>query len=75
MFTEYERYELQSNEASSVHLNVEIRLRSSSTVNIVGYNMVQFSSVQFSPLTDWVIGGTRETAQLRSSSSLSCRPL
>ena len=29
----------------------------------------QFSSVQFSPLTDWIVGGTRGTIQWRSSSS------
>ena len=31
------------------------------------------SSVQFSPLTDWVVRGTRGTVQQRSSSSLFCR--
>ena len=31
------------------------------------------SSVQLSPLTDWVIGDTRETIQQRFSSSLFCR--
>ena len=33
--------------------------------------LFQFSSVQFSPLTDWVIGGTWQTIRHRSSSSLS----
>ena len=31
------------------------------------------SSVQFSPLTDWVVGGTWGSIQQRSSSSLFCR--
>ena len=31
------------------------------------------SSVQFTPLTDWVVGGTWGTIQQRSSSSLFCR--
>ena len=31
------------------------------------------SSVQFSPLTDWVIGGTQKMIQQKSSSSLFCR--
>ena len=31
------------------------------------------SSVQFSPLTDWVVGGTRGAIQQRFSSSLFCR--
>ena len=34
---------------------------------------IQISSVQFSPLTDWVVGGTWGTIQQRSSSSLSWR--
>ena len=34
---------------------------------------VQFSSVQFSPSTDWVVRGTWGTIQQRSSSSLFCR--
>ena len=36
-------------------------------------NYNQFSSVQFSPLIVWVVGGTRGTIQQRFSSSLSCR--
>ena len=35
--------------------------------------LVQFSSVQFSILTDLVVGRTRGTIQHGSSSSLSCR--
>ena len=38
-----------------------------------GAKHVQFSSVQFSSLTDWVVGGTKGSIQQRSSSSLLCR--
>ena len=33
----------------------------------------KYGSVQLSPFTDWVVGGTWRTIQLRSSSSLFCR--
>ena len=35
--------------------------------------LIQFSSVQFSPSTDWVVGGTWRTIQQGFSSSLFCR--
>ena len=35
--------------------------------------MVLFQFSQFSPITDWVVGGTWGTIQRRSSSSLFCR--
>ena len=37
------------------------------------WSNVDFCSVQFSPLTDWVVVGTWGTIQQRSSSSLFCR--
>ena len=36
---------------------------------------LQFSSVQYSPLTDWVVTGTEGAIQLISSSGLFCRRL